>query len=297
MLSTEMNLRQLRSLAIILQRGSFAAAGDRIGLSHSAISVQMRQLEDSLGVELFDRGSKPAALTVEGARIAELAGDVLERIELIKQAAHGGETLASVTIGFIPTTVRNLLPRVLEALRDKYPELQVRVRSGLSGELSAAVARREIDYALLTNPVVEIPDLAITAVASEPFLVIGPASLIEVESDAEMLRSMPYIAFNRRTWVGRQIAARLQQRGIHVNDAIEIDSLEAIENLVAKGFGVSIVPQRLHTTMDDEKILTVPFGSPVDTRQLALVQHAARPRSALDQAIKRIFTQLPDHNR
>ena len=58
-----MNLRQLRSLHAIYRQGSFAAAGDRIGLTHAAISMQMQQLESQLGVELFDRSSRPVELT------------------------------------------------------------------------------------------------------------------------------------------------------------------------------------------------------------------------------------------
>lgn len=289
-----MNLRQLRSISTILQQGSFAAAGDHIGLSHSAISVQMQQLESSLGIELFDRGSRPVTLTVEGARIANIAGEVLDKLETIKQVASGTESLDSIAIGFIPTTVQNLLPRVLEALREEFPTLQVRVKSGLSGELAAAVARRELDYALLTTPVVEIPELDITAIASEPFYVIAPADRAGIKADDELLRSMPYIAFSRRTWVGQHIAAKLQQRGIHIRESIEIDSLEAIENLVARGFGVSIVPRRLHAEINPENIVQLPFGTPVDTRQLALVQPVSRPKTRLDQAIKKIFTDLPD---
>lgn len=289
-----MNLRQLRSIATILQQGSFAAAGDRIGLSHSAISVQMHQLESSLGVALFDRGSRPVALTAEGARIANIAGEVLDKLETIKQVASGSEALASVAIGFIPTTVQNLLPRVLDALREEFPALQVRVKSGLSGELAAAIARRELDYALLTTPVVEIPELDITPIASEPFYVIAPVNQAGIEADDEMLRSMPYIAFNRRTWVGQHIAAKLQQRGIHISESIEIDSLDAIENLVAKGFGVSIVPRRLHATIDSEYIVQIPFGTPVDKRHLTLAHHVSRPRTSFDQALKKIFIELPD---
>lgn len=289
-----MNLRQLRSIATILQQGSFAAAGERIGLSQSAISVQMQQLEGSLGVELFDRSSRPVKLTVEGARIANIAGEVLDQLETIKQVASGNEALDSIAIGFIPTTVQNLLPRVLEALRQEFPALQVRVKSGLSGELAAAVARRELDYALLTTPAVEIPELEITAIASEPLYVIAPANRVEIEADDELLRSMPYIAFSRRTWVGQHIAARLQQRGIHIRESIEIDSLEAIENLVAKGFGVSIVPQRLHARINPENIVQIPFGTPVDRRELALVQHLSRPRTSFDLALKKIFRELPD---
>ncbi len=289
-----MNLRQLRSISTILQQGSFAAAGDRIGLSHSAISVQMQQLENSLGIDLFDRSHRPVTLTVEGARIASIASEVLDKLETMKQVASGGETLDSIAIGFIPTTVQNLLPRVLEALRLEFPALQVRVKSGLSGELAAAVSRRELDYALLTTPVVEIPELDITAIAAEPFYVIAPVDRGEITADDELLRSMPYIAFSRRTWVGQHIAARLQQRGIHIRESIEIDSLEAIENLVARGFGVAIVPRRLHAAIDSKNIVHIPFGRPVDTRQLALVQPVSRPKTRLDLAIKKIFTDLPD---
>ena len=87
-----MNLRQLRSLVAVLDSGSFAAAGDRIGLSHAAISVQMQQLETTLGAALFDRSNRPARLTRTGVRIAQLAGEVLARIENIKLEAIGAET-------------------------------------------------------------------------------------------------------------------------------------------------------------------------------------------------------------
>jgi DNA-binding transcriptional LysR family regulator len=188
--------------------------------------------------------------------------------------------------------VHHLLPRVLDALRKSFADLQVNVKSGLSGELAAAVVRRELDYALVTTPLVEMPELDITPIATEPFYVIGPAGT-ECQSDAALLRSLPYIAFNKRTWVGQHIAARLQQRGIHIEASIEIDSLEAIENLVADGFGASIVPLRLHASLLAEKLVRIPFGDPVDTRQLTLIQHLGRPLSRFDSAIKAMFLDLP----
>lgn len=289
-----MNLRQLRSLKAVYQHGSFAAAGDRIGLSHAAVSVQMQQLESTLGVELFDRSSRPVSITSEGIRIALLAVEVLDRVDHITQVAAGVETSGSISIGLIPTSVPNLLPRILSAIRAQFPDLQVKVKSGLSSELSAAVVSREIDFALLTTPAIEIPDLVISEIAAEPFYVIGPQSLSGVASDEELIRAMPYIAFNRRTWVGQHIAARLQQRGIHIEEAIEIDSLPAIENLVANGFGVSIVPRLLHSRLDPDRLVQIPFGHPVENRRLALIQHARRPRSRIDDAIRKIFLKLPE---
>lgn len=287
-----MNLRQLRTLQAVLERGSFAAAGDRIGLSHAAVSVQMNQLENSLGAELFDRSRRPVALTADGVRVAQLAAEVLDKLEQLRLEAGGAKTSGSISIGIIPTCVHHLLPRVLRAMRAGFPDLQVNVVSALSGELAASVIGRELDYALVTTPMVEIPELDITPIASEPFHVIGPSGSA-AGSDTELLRSLPYIAFNKRTWVGQHIAARLQQRGIHIRPSIEIDSLEAIENLVAGGFGVSIVPQRLHAPIRADKLASIPFGDPVDTRQLTLIRLLGKPRSRLDTAVKTIFQDLP----
>lgn len=287
-----MKLRQLHTLTTILDQGSFAAAGDRIGLSHAAVSVQMNQLESSLEVELFDRSSRPVSLTADGVRIAQLAAEVLGKVENLRLEASGEKTTGSVSIGFIPTCVHHLLPRMLEAMRQTFPDLQVNVKSGLSGELAAAVVGRELDYALVTTPLVEMPELDITPIATEPFFVIGPAGS-DFESDAALLRSLPYIAFNKRTWVGQHIAARLQQRGIHIEPSIEIDSLEAIENLVAGGFGASIVPLRLHASLHADTLVRIPFGDPVDTRQLTLIHNLARPLSRFDKAIKTMFLDLP----
>ena len=287
-----MNFRQLRTLTTILEHGSFAAAADHIGLSHAAVSVQMNQLESTLSAELFDRRSRPVTLTADGVRVAQLAGEVLDKVENLMLEASGTQMSGAVSIGFIPTCVHHLLPRVLDAIRKDFPDLQVSVKSGLSSELAAAVVRRELDFALVTTPLAEIPELDITPIASEPFYVIGPAGT-SVESDANLLRSLPYIAFNKRTWVGQHIAAKLQQRGIHIQASIEIDSLEAIENLVADGFGVSIVPLRLHAGEKSARFVKIPFGNPVDKRQLTLIRHLGKSQSRLDNAIKSIFLDLP----
>jgi DNA-binding transcriptional LysR family regulator len=252
----------------------------------------MNQLETTLAADLFDRSSRPVTLTADGVRIAQLAGEVLDKVENLRLEASGAKTSGAVSIGFIPTCVHHLLPRVLDAIRNAFPDLQVSVKSGLSGELAAAVVRRELDFALVTTPLAEIPELDITPIASEPFYVIGPPGTA-VDSDTNLLRSLPYISFNKRTWVGQHIAAKLQQRGIHIQTAIEIDSLEAIENLVADGFGVSIVPLRLHSGDQPPRLVRIPFGNPVDTRQLTLIRHIGKPPSRLDSAIKTIFVDLP----
>ncbi|WP_282608482.1 LysR family transcriptional regulator [Pelagibius sp. Alg239-R121] len=289
-----MNLRQLHTLAAFYERGSFAAAGDHVGLSHSAVSVQMQQLEEELGTALFDRSSRPPVLTGTGAQIALLGREVLDQVEAIRRVASGQDVAGSLSIGFVPTTLYSLVPGVLNELRVHFPQLQVIVKSGLSSELAALVLGRELDFAILTSPVVAMPDLEITEIASELLYAIGPPSRAEVTGDAALVRSMPFISFSKKTWLGQQIAARLQSRGIYVDEIMEVDSLDAIEKLVLDGFGVSIVPQRLLAQPLSEKLVRIPFCQPAEQRKLVLVQHAQGRRSELEQAVREIAAGLPE---
>lgn len=284
------NLRQIRTLCAFLEQGSFSATGDRVGLSHSAVSVQMQQLEDELGTPLFDRRSKPPVLTATGVEVATIGRGVLAQIEKMRAIAKGEDVANEVSIGFVPTTLQNLLPAVLQELRNSHPQTRVNVKSAMSGELAAAVIRREMDFAILTSPITEIPDLNISEIAAEPMYVIGPDSQIGISDDAELARSMPFIAFSKRTWLGRQIMARLQTRGIYVDEVMEVDSLETIEQLVADGFGVSIVPQRLLARPLADKLASVPFCDPVEMRKLVLVNHIHKPLPKLASSIRAAVT-------
>ena len=287
-----MNLRQLRTLAAFLEHSSFSAVGKSVLLSHSAISVQMQQLESELETSLFDRRSRPPRLTDSGKQIATLAVEVNNLIDTIRTVAAGHTVAGTISIGFVPTTLRTVLPKVLNQLRAQYPQLRVSVKSGLSGELAAMVIQRQIDYALLTSPIVEMPELSITEIALEPLYVIAPLSQAGVANDAELARSMPFVAFNKKTWLGRQIATRLQSRRIVVDEMMEVDSLDVIEELVADGFGVSIVPQRLETRRLSEDLLRIPFCQPTESRKLVLVQHVQARYTGFENAILEIFTKL-----
>ena len=285
-----MNLRQIRTLCAFLEQGSFSATGDRVGLSHSAVSVQMQQLEDELGTALFDRRSKPPVLTATGIEVASIGRGVLAQLEKMRACAKGEDVADEVSIGFVPTTLQNLLHAVLQELRDTHPQTRVNVKTGMSGELAAAVIRREMDFAILTSPITEMPDLTISEIASEPMYVIGPSSQIGISDDAELALSMPFITFSKRTWLGRQITTRLQSRGIYIDEVMEVDSLETIEQLVADGFGVSIVPQRLLSKPLADKLASVPFCDPVETRKLVLVNHIHRPLPSLASSIRAAVT-------
>lgn len=288
-----MNLRQLRTLSEFLDQKSFASTSDRVGLSASAISIQMLRLEEELGARIFDRMSRPPILTAQGIAIAKIARDLLELEEKIGRIARGDDIAEAVTIGFVPTTLTRILPRIVRRLRQAYPDVQINIRSGLSGDLAAAVVKHEMDFALITAPMMDAPDLSVTEIVREPLFAVGPLSLSHIGTDAELISALPFISFNKRAWLGQKIVSDLQARAIFPDEGMEVDSFDTIEQLVAQGFGVSVIPRRLLASPLSDHLKCVPFGTPQQSRSLALIHHARRRTTQLDAAIVAIFRSLP----
>ena len=280
-----MNLRQLRTLTALLDQRSFSAAGQRVGLSQSAVSVQMRQLEDELGTALFDRNSRPPRLTETGEKIALLARDVLGQIEHIRTVATSRQIVDTVSIGCVTTVLPTVLPTILRGLQARYPELDITVKFASSEELAQAVVRQELDFAIQTAPREHLPELVVTEIATEPLYVIGPLSQADATSDAELAQRMPFIFFTKTAWLGNQIATRLESRDIDVDEGFEVNAIEAAERLVIEGFGVSIVPRRFLSPPLSDQLVSIPFCRPVEVRRLALIRPVQGGKTPVSDAI------------
>ena len=148
-----MNLRHLRTFVTIAETGSFQAASERLFLTQSAVSMQMKALEESLQAELFDRGKRPPVLSALGRALLDRARDLVDQVDSFRQAAAGGEELlGSLTLGVIPSATTSVLPSALARLRDEHPRMQVRIEGGLSAGLEDLVAGGVIDAAVFTEP-------------------------------------------------------------------------------------------------------------------------------------------------
>ena len=283
-----MQTAHLRTILAIHSAGSFTAAASVVHLSHSAISIQMKQLEQQLGVPLFIKGRRPATLTPLGEEIVEKARDIIERLDSLKSLAVADDMGGKVNLGFIPTTLQTLLPVVLERLRRNFPKLQVSVRSGLSGSLAKAVEEHELDFAFLSAPVSARPMVRLHEIGAEPLFLITAKSNKSRAKEADILRQNPYIAFSRRTWLGEQIASHLTQRGLMIEPVIELDSIDAIEHLVIRGFGVSIVPQRLLAAPLQDTLRCLPLTAPAPVRRIMLATPPHCRRQSVLQCLREI---------
>lgn len=278
-----MNLRQLHTLVAIAERGSFTAAGAAVGLSHSAVSLQVKALEQELGIALVDRRQRPPRLTARGTALVEHARRMAALEEEIQALGSEAALAGTLAVGVVPTAMVHLLPPALARLKALHPKLVLRVRSGLSSELAQAVRAGEIDVAVATKPEIVPEGLALRDIVREPLVVIAPAEAPET-TDAALIAAHPFIWFNRRTWAGQHIERLLDARGLHPEQAIEVDSLEAIESLVAHCLGVAVVPER-PGALRAPGLRRVPFGDPQEARPLALIERSGNPKARLAAAL------------
>ncbi len=283
-----MDVRTLRTLLAIVDHRSFAAAGEAVGLSPSGVSLQIKALEEDLGLQLFDRRARPPRLTPDGELFVGRARDAVGVWERLTDGFETETLVGALELGAVPTIASGILPLALRRLRDRNPALRIKLTTDLSHELERLLRKGALDAAVLTQPTRVPPGLTWASFCEEPLVVIAPRNSAG-ETDRELLRSAPFIRFRRYAWAGRLIDQELQRRGIKVTIGMEVDSLEIIVSLVAQGLGVSVVPRRNIAKPLPKGVKSVPFGDPVVTRTLGVLQPMGSPRAHF---VQQLFDEL-----
>ncbi|MEL6642122.1 MAG: LysR family transcriptional regulator [Pseudomonadota bacterium] len=273
-----MSIRALRTLIAVQRHGSFRAAAEAEHLTPSAVSHQMKNLEQQWGLTLFDRTLKTPTLTPTGLMLVGEAEKLVATYDnLPAKVSETGDLSGELILGAVPTTLTGLVPAALSQLKVHHPGIRVRIIPGLSNQLLLQLDRQQIHAAVISRPEVLPRSLVFSEIVSEPFVLLT-AQAVEDASPEDLLRSLPFIRFTRDAVVGRQIEAWLQHRGIEVSDAMELEGLEAISSMVAAGLGVSIVPQSRFAEREDRRLKRIPLEIDGPRRVIGLVSRVSSPR-------------------
>jgi DNA-binding transcriptional LysR family regulator len=273
-----MSLRALRTLIAIAQHGSFVRAAAAVHLTQSAVSLQIRSLEEELNTELFDRSRRLPVLTDAGHLAVERAREII-RLYDDMGADIGGETelRGRLRIGAVQSVLSGVLPRALAALSSAHPHLRVTVASGMSAQLSNRLEEGDLDVAIATAPVKPHPyGLVSTPLYEDGFWIIAAASFAGQDL-RKLLGAHPFIRFDRRAWAGRIIEQELRKMRLRVQTTMELDSQEAIIQMVQSGLGVSIIPLARQQIENMPQLTFQSFGTPQKKRQMVLLEREDRP--------------------
>ena len=241
-----MDVRQLDMFRAVAEERSFTRAAERLHVSQSAISRQVKLLEDELGGRLLYRGGKGATLTPPGELLLRLANRVHRDMQdVVGQIAEThGLLRGSLTIAGGMTVCMHVLPRVLKQYRRLYKGVDLRVVSGPTESLLRLLRAHEVDLALLTLPLAERDMEVVPVLREEMVVVTAPGHpLARLRSvDAPAIARFPLILYEAGS-NSRRVQDRLfAEAAVPVKVAMETENVEIIKAMVGAGLGITLIP-------------------------------------------------------
>ena len=268
-----MTIRHLRTLVAIADAETFSEAADVVHVTHSAVSQQMRALEADLGIALFDRGTRTPELTPIAHRVVAKARKLIADYDnLVPSALADGGLSGVFTLGALRTTLTGLMPQAMAVFKSRFPQIGLRVRPGLTGTLLGDIERGTIDVALITKPHLMPAGMLFRELTEEPMQLIAAPGETE-EDPIRLLKTNPYIRFDRNAVLGTLIDNWIVSKRIRVSETMQIDSPEAIASMVHANLGVSIVPSLAVKPHDNIAVKRLGLGPDAPTRVLGLAYH------------------------
>lgn len=294
-----MNLRDLRYLVALADSGNFARAANTCHVSQPTLSMQIKKLEDQLGVQLFERTSKRAVPTMAAKEIIAQARVVLAEADQLRALARGaGDPFTGpLRLGVIPTLGPYLLPHLLPKIRAAYPQLRLYMREALTAELLAQLRAGKLDACLVALPIDE-HGLEHEPLFREPFMAALPAQhpLAKKKKlrQADLIGEQILLLEEGHCLRDQTLAVCGARRGS--DDDYPATSLETLRQMVAAGIGITLMPALATRTSAIGKRLLVfrPFADSTPNRLIALVWRRGYARVAVLHALAMLTrTALP----
>lgn len=287
-----MTIRQLKTLVAIADAKTFSAAAEIVHVTHAAVSQQMQSLEADLGVRLFDRSPRTPVLTPIAHQIVAKSRKLIADYEnLVPSVAGDGGLRGILTLGVMRTTLTGLVPRGVAAFKADHSDLSLHIRPGLTMPLLSDIKRGALDAAVVSRPHLLPVGVAFRDLTTEPMQLIGGPD--ETDTDPlTLLKTRPFIRFNRETVVGALIDTWIVSHGIKVSEAMELDSPEAIASMVHANLGVSILPRPAVQAAYGPPITEYSLGPDAPQRVLGLVHRENDPKLPALDALHLTFMQV-----
>ena len=287
------SIANFRTFLAVVKHGSFARAGEEIGLTPAAVGLQIRALEAALRTPLFDRGARSVVLNPAARKLTPRIEDLVLRYQALAADQDAGELTGTVVMGALVSALMGAFADALWRLKREHPHLEVKLFAGLSSDFAYRVEHGELDAAIVTeSPRPLAASLVWTPLYSEPMVLIVPRRphFSLPRQPLEILRSAPFLRFDRQTWTGHLIRKALSQCKAKVRDELELNSIEAIAELVRQGFGISIVPKLANVKWDRDRALRVITVPGMDVkRHVGLLERKHHARASFTAIIKQYF--------
>lgn len=288
-------IKQLRYLLVLSQTRNFTKAAELCFVGQSTLSAGLKELEDSLGVQLVERDKHSVSLTPIGIEVVERAKVILGQTDDLVDYAKSstGAMKGMITFGVIPTIAPFVLPWLLPKMRLNYPELKIIPREDLTVNLIDKLGRHELDFALIALPY-PTEGYLIKEVFDDEFWLVGkPDDPILKNKDVQLTNKMSnQILFLEEGHCLREHALKACKRSALPADALEATSLLTLVQMIESGLGLALLPEMAIKggILKQTKLIARPLASPAPKRRIALMARLTTARieafNALVQTLK-----------
>jgi LysR family hydrogen peroxide-inducible transcriptional activator len=289
-------LKQLRYLSALAVHRHFGRAAEACSVTQPALSMQIRDLERQLGVQLVERRPGDVVLTDIGVEVADRGQQILAEVrDLADFARHRSSVLTGrLILGVIPTLAPYVLPRMLATIQRSYPDLQIELRETQTRVLLDELARGQLDAVMLALPLVD-PDIETMDLFQDPFLLAVPST--DGRSDATRVapRDIEHdrlILLEEGHCLRDQALAFCSGARGGGTMGLGATSLATVMQMVANGYGVTLVPQiAVDVEVRDQRVKLLRFAQPQPGRTVGLAWRRTSPRKADFIALGQLVTE------
>ncbi len=277
-----LTLKQFRYFEALARHGHFGRASDACAISQPALSMQIKEMEETLGTPLFERGARQVRLTRFGEDLALRLRGILRAVDELEDLARASkDRLAGrLRIGVIPTVAPYLLPTIIGNLMGMNGDLDIHVRETVTPKLLQDLADGRLDTAIVALPVSE-PSLAEVALFTEAFVLVRPASEANLPVPSrETLRDMRLLLLEEGHCFRDQALSFCNQHAALPRELLDGSSLTTLVQMVSAGIGVTLIPEMavaLETRSGEVSVAR--FRDPQPSRTIGMIWRKSSPLS------------------
>lgn len=289
-------LKQLRYFDALAREQHFGRAANACAVTQPALSMQIQELEASLGLALVERTRAGVKLTPKGAEIARraqrLLNDARDLVDFAKQS--GGILSGALRLGVIPSVAPYLLPPLLPLLRDVYPDLELHVRETQTHVLTDELVEGKLDVLLLALPI-KHPDVETLAIFEDRFLLALPSSAKltgRVRATKELIEGDRLLLLEEGHCLRDQALTFCSLQQVDSVNTFGASSLATIVEMVSAGLGITLLPEVcLGVESRNRTIKVIRFGDPQPSRSIGLAWRRSCPRADDFKALSDLVAQ------
>lgn len=288
-----LDVRQLRAFATVAECGSFTRAATSLNLSQPALTVQIRKLEETLGIRLFDRNTRMVALTRSGAALLPALGRILRELDDVLAETRQLSTMQRgiVRLAVLPSFASGVLPEIIAEFRARHPGVGFSIRDVIASGVTDLVAGGEADLGL-TGGVVSAPDLEVLLCTTDSMHAVYPAAHALARRrriGVADLAPYPLILMDAATSVRQVVDAAFAAAGIAPLVGAEVTYMTSAVGMVRAGLGIAILPGSAMEVRAERSLLSRRIEGDGFARSIAVIKRRGR---TLPPASERFLAEL-----